>query len=423
MRFPERYVIEGGRPLSGRVRVSGSKNGADYAMAVALLTADDVVIENVPDIADIRLMERILERLGATVERLSPSTMRVNAANVSTTEAPPELVVQLRASFLVMGALLGRFRRAASCAPGGDVIGIRPLDVHFAGFRALGATVERKGDLFYAEAPVLRGTKVVLDYPSVMGTLNVLLAASLAEGTTTIVNAAAEPEVAAVGQLLNAMGGRVRGAGGHTIVVEGVRELRGATHRVIPDRLEAGTFALAAAITNGDVRIDGAVPGHIDALLWKLREAGVETEECEGGVRVRGGGSYRAVTAQALPFPGLATDLQPQLAAFLTQARGVSVIHERVYDNRLLYVGELRKMGADIVTAGQTAIVSGPTPLFGTMVRALDVRAGAALVLAALAARGRTVIADVYHIERGYEALHEKLRSLGAEIERMSASD
>lgn len=421
MQSRDRYVIEGERPLGGTVRVSGSKNGADYAMAVALLTTDDVIIENVPDIADIRLMERILERLGAVVERPSASTMRINAATVTTTEAPPELVVQLRASFLVMGALLARFRRAASCAPGGDVIGIRPLDVHFAGFRALGAAVERRGDLFYAEAPRLRGAKVVLDYPSVMGTLNVLLAATLADGTTTIVNAAAEPEVSAVGDLINAMGGRVDGAGTHTIVVEGVRELRGAMHRVIPDRLEAGTFALAAAITGGDVRIDGAVPGHVDALLWKLREAGVQTEECEGGVRVRGGGGYRAVTAQALPFPGLATDLQPQLAAFLTQARGVSVIHERVYDNRLLYVGELRKMGADIVTAGQTAIVSGPTPLFGTMVRALDVRAGAALVLAALAARGRTVITDVYHIERGYEALHAKLRSIGAAIERTSA--
>lgn len=414
----ERYVIEGGRPLRGRVRVSGNKNFADYAMAAALLTGDDCVLENLPDIEDVSYMSAILERLGAEVEQLGPSRLRISAAKVSSFEAPSELVVHLRASFLVMGALLTRFGRAACCPPGGDVIGLRPLDVHLAGFRALGAEVFRRGDQFVAEAGRLRGARLVLDYPSVMGTLNVLLASTLAKGVTTIINAAAEPEIVALAEMLNRMGARVRGAGGHTIEVEGVPELRGTTQRILPDRVEAGTFALAVAATRGEAEIVEAAPEHLEALVWKLQEAGVRVRPVEGGLIVTGVDSYRAVTAQAVPYPGLATDLHPPLAAFLTQAKGVSVIHERVYDNRLLYISELRKMGADVVTAGQTAIVSGPTHLYGTPVRCMDVRAGAALVVAALAAEGTTELSDIYHLDRGYEALDEKLRSLGASIRR-----
>ncbi len=415
----ERFVIEGGHPLRGRVRVSGNKNAADYAMAAALLTNDDCVLENVPDIEDVTFMSAILRRLGAEVEQLSPSSLRINAANITSLEAPSELVVNLRASFLVMGALLTRFGRAASCPPGGDVIGLRPLDVHLAGFRALGAEVYRRGEVFVAEAPRLHGARVVLDYPSVMGTLNVLLAATLAEGVTTIINAAAEPEVGSLAEMLNRMGARIRGAGGHTIEVEGVQELHGTTQRILPDRLEAGTYALAVAATRGEAEIVEAVPEHFEALIWKLQEAGVRIRPIEGGIVVTGVDHYRAVAAQAVPFPGLATDLHPPLAAFLTQAKGVSVIHERVYDNRLLYISELRKMGADVVTAGQTAIVSGPTHLYGTPVRCMDVRAGASLVVAALVAEGRTEISDIYHLNRGYEALDEKLRSLGASIQRV----
>jgi UDP-N-acetylglucosamine 1-carboxyvinyltransferase len=295
---------------------------------------------------------------------------------------------------------------------------MRPLDVHLAGFRALGAEVYRRGDQFVAEAERLKGARVVLDYPSVMGTLNVMLAATLAEGTTTIVNAAAEPEVVSLVEMLNRMGANIRGAGSHSIEIEGVRELHGTTQRILPDRLEAGTFALAAAATRGEVEILGAIPEHLEALIWKLQEAGVRIRTTEAGLVVTGTDSYQAVTAQALPYPGLATDLHPPLAAFLTQATGVSVIHERVYDNRLLYISELRKMGADVVTAGQTAIVSGPTHLYGTPVRCMDVRAGAALVVAALAAEGKTEIADIYHLDRGYEALDEKIRSLGGSVER-----
>jgi UDP-N-acetylglucosamine 1-carboxyvinyltransferase len=273
--------------------------------------------------------------------------------------------------------------------------------------------------MFVAEGERLRGARVVLDYPSVMGTLNVLLAATLAEGVTTIINAAAEPEVASLAEMLNRMGAKIRGAGSHTIDVEGVHELHGTTQRILSDRLEAGTYALAVAATRGEAEILEAVPEHLEALIWKLQEAGVRIRPVEGGLVVTGLDTYRAVTAQAVPYPGLATDLHPPLAAFLTQAKGVSVIHERVYDNRLLYISELRKMGADVVTAGQTAIVSGPTHLYGTPVRCMDVRAGASLVVAALVAEGRTEISDTYHLNRGYEALDEKLRSLGASIQRV----
>jgi UDP-N-acetylglucosamine 1-carboxyvinyltransferase len=418
-RGSEKYRITGGRRLHGRVRISGSKNGADYAMAAALLTADDVVLHNVPDIGDVRQMEEILAHLGARVEHLAPSTLRINCGDVTRFDVPPRLAAQLRASFLVMGPLIARFGRASCPPPGGDAIGIRPLDVHLAGFRMLGATVRQNGDVFDAEEDgTLRGGRVVLDYPSVMGTLNVMLAATLAEGETTIVNAASEPEIASLATMLKHMGAKIHGAGTSFVRIEGARTLGGAEHHIIADRLEAGTFALAAAITCGEVELDGAVPEHLDALLWKMREAGVDVEPTDAGLRVRGAGGYHAVNAQALPYPGLATDLQPQLAAFLTQADGASTIHERVYDNRLLYIAELRKMGANVVATGQTAIITGPTKLRAAPVHALDVRAGSACVLAALVAEGTTEISDVYHIDRAHEDLHGKLRALGAEIER-----
>ena len=414
-----RYLITGGKRLAGQVRISGSKNGADYAMAAALLTADDVVLHNVPAIGDVRQMEEILQHLGATVEHLSTSSLRINCASVANLEVPGAMAARLRASFLVMGPLIARFGRASCPPPGGDAIGIRPLDVHLAGFRMLGATVSQAGDKFdvFTEGP-LRGQRVLLDYPSVMGTLNVMLAAALAEGTTTIINAASEPEIASLASMLNAMGANIRGAGTQFVRIEGARRLHGTEHRIIADRLEAGTFALAAAITCGEVEIEEAATDHLDALVMKLREAGVSIEPTDAGMRVRGDGGYRAVSAQALPYPGLATDLQPQLAAFLTQATGASTINERVYDNRLLYIAELRKMGANVVATGPTAIITGPTQLRAAPVSALDVRAGSACVLAALAAEGTTEIRDVHHIERAHEDLHGKLRALGADIDR-----
>ncbi len=413
----QNFRIEGGTPLRGAVRISGAKNAALPAMAAALLTGDECVLTNVPVIDDVGFMAAILRSLGATAHDHGGGRW-VIGGTVNQTVAPSELVVHLRASFLVMGALLGRLGEAACAAPGGDVVGQRPLDVHLGGFRILGAEVSRRGDKYHAQAATLRGDRVFLDYPSVMGTENVMLAAALAEGTTYIVNAAAEPEIVFLAEMINAMGGRVSGAGTHTVQIDGVRALHGAEVRIIPDRLEAGTFAVAAAATRGSIDVLDARPRHMDALIAKMRELGVRITERDNGLHVAGDGAYRAISVQSVPYPGLATDLQAVVAALLTQARGVSFVHERVFDNRMMYVGELRKFGAEIVSAGATAVISGPTPLIGATARALDIRAGAALMIAALAADGVSTLTDAYHLDRGYEALHDKLNALGARVGR-----
>jgi UDP-N-acetylglucosamine 1-carboxyvinyltransferase len=413
-------IIEGGHPLRGAVEVSGSKNATMGAMAAALMASEDCTLRNIPDIGDVEQMARVLRSVGATVERLDAHALRINAAGVNTGAPPTDLVGNLRGSFLTMGALLGRLGEAACAPPGGDVIGQRPIEVHLSGFAALGAEVIREDERYVARAPQLTGATIFCDYPSVLGTQNLMLAAVLARGRTTIVNAAAEPEVQSTAQMLQAMGAQISGAGTHTISVDGVDSLHGTEYSVIPDRLEAGTFAIAGAITEGEVEVRRACLEHLISLVAKLREAGVDLREDGDVLRVRGTGELHALAVQALPYPGLATDLQAPVAVLLTQADGVSYVHERVFDNRLLYVSELRKMGAEVVTTGTTtAIISGPTPLVGAAVRALDVRAGAALILAGLVARGRTEITDVYHVDRGYERIDEKLRSLGAVIERV----
>jgi len=413
-------IIEGGRALKGSVTVSGSKNATMGAMAAALLVGEDCVLENVPDIGDVPHMADVLRSLGASVEQTSPHSLCINAAKLNGFSPPTELVTNLRASFLVMGALLARQGKAACSPPGGDVIGQRPIDVHLSGFAALGAKIGRDGEKFVAEAKGLAGAQVFCDYPSVLGTQNLMLAAATARGTSTIVNAAAEPEVQSLAAMLNSMGARISGVGTPTVKIEGVPELKGTHHRIIPDRLEAGTYAIAAAITRGRVDVQAVQTEHLFSLVAKLREAGVEVEEDGGSLSVRGTKELKAVTIQALPYPGIATDLQAPLSVLLTQAHGVSYVHERVFGNRLLYVNELRKMGAEVVTTGTTtAIISGPTPLIGASVRALDVRAGAALILAGLAARGRTEILDIHHVDRGYERIDQKLRDLGAHVERV----
>ncbi|MBM3139337.1 MAG: UDP-N-acetylglucosamine 1-carboxyvinyltransferase [Chloroflexi bacterium] len=415
---PDRLLIRGGRPLRGAVAVSGSKNAALYALAAGLLTAEPVSVRNVPEIADVDEMGELLAALGARV-RCTDGVVCIEAAEIATTSAPVDLVLALRASFLVMGPLLARAGEAACASPGGDVIGARPIDVHLAGFRALGATVSRRGADWVASAPRLRGARVFLDYPSVLGTVNVMFAAALAEGTTTIINAAAEPEVAMVAEMLGAMGARINGHGGNTLTVEGVPRLHGCDFTVIPDRLEAGTLLLAGAATGGDVRVTNAVPGHLDSLCAKLGEMGVTIERSEeGGVRAASRGRLEPMQAQAVPYPGFPTDLHAPLAAALTQAGGVSIIHERVYDNRTLYVGELRKLGARITVGGQSVIVEGATPLVGAAVRALDIRAGAACVIAGLAAEGETQVHGTSHLDRGYAHLEAQLRALGADVER-----
>ncbi|MXZ63634.1 MAG: UDP-N-acetylglucosamine 1-carboxyvinyltransferase [Chloroflexi bacterium] len=411
----EQLAIVGGRPLRGRLRASGSKNAALYALAAALLTAEPVRLHNVPEIRDIGEMGRLIESLGGEVT-IEGDDVTLDAGGVTETTAAPEHVVALRASFLVMGPLLARFGEAGCPSPGGDAIGVRPVDVHLAGFRALGAEVAREGQNFVARAPRLEGSRVFLDYPSVLGTVNVLFAATLARGTTTIVNAAAEPEVEMAGDLLNAMGAHVSGHGSNQITVGGVESLHGAEFSIIPDRIEGGTFLLAGLATGGDVELEGAEPTHMDSLLTKLREAGARVEVSDHSVRACVDGPLRAVQLQAVPYPGFPTDLHAPMAAALTQAEGISIIHERVFENRLLYVGELRTMGGRITTGGQSVIIEGPTPLVGSPVRALDVRAAAAVVIAGLAAEGETVVRDIVHLKRGYPRIEERLEALGAEV-------
>ena len=415
----ERFVIRGGRPLRGEVQVSGSKNASLYTLAAALLTADPVTIRNAPEIADIGEMADVCRSLGAEVE-VDGTTVHLQAREFTSTAPPMDQVMALRASFLVMGPLLAREGEAACASPGGDVIGVRPLDVHLAGFRALGAEVARDGADWAARASRLRGARIFLDYPSVLGTVNVMFAAALAEGTTTIVNAAAEPEVAMAADLLNAMGARIRGHGTALMEIEGVEEMHGADFTVVPDRIETGTYLLAGAATGGDVRVTNAVPGELDSLLTKFREMGAELDVSSdgGGVRVSVPRTLRPIQVQAVPYPGFPTDLHAPMAVALTQADGVSTIHERVFDNRTAYVGELRTMGAKIITGGQTVIIEGGTPLTGAAVRALDIRAGASVVIAGLVAEGETQVSGVDHLDRGYAHLAERLTALGADVER-----
>jgi len=413
----ERLIIRGGHPLRGRLEASGSKNAALYTLAAALLTAEPVTLRNVPQIADIGDMAAVLRALGARIE-INGTDVTIDAGTITETFAPDDLVAAIRASFLVMGPLLARCGEAGCPSPGGDVIGARPVDVHLAGFRALGATITHEGQSHVARAAHLTGARIFLDYPSVLGTVNVLFAATLARGTTVIVNAAAEPEVAMLAELLIAMGARITGQGAGVLTVEGVDRLHGADFTVIPDRIEAGTYLLAGVATGGDVEVAGAIPEHMDSLISKLREAGAEVTASRAGVRAAAPRPLEAVQLQAVPYPGFATDLHAPMAAALTQARGVSIIHERVFDNRLLYVGELRKLGARLTTGGNVVLIEGPTVLNGGSVRALDVRAGAAVVLAALAADGETIVHDLQHLDRGYPLLDARLCALGADVIR-----
>ena len=404
--------------------MNGAKNAALPCLAAALLSDEPSTLRRVPDIEDVRRLLEILSVLGVESEFHGDEvTVRPSGVGGS---PPDDLAAALRASFLVMGPLLVRTGSASCGAPGGDVIGARPLDVHLAGFRALGAHVESVGGRTVAEAPSgLRGATIVLDYPSVLGTENLLLAAVLASGRTQIVNAAMEPEIVCLADMLNQMGARVSGAGHHTIIIDGVDRLSGANHELIPDRIETGTLLITAAATRGDVCLRGVRPDHLTALIGKLREIGASVRQTDDQLElsVDSDATLVATNLQALPFPGFATDLQAPISALLTQVEGTSIVHERVFENRMQHLDELRKFGANIIAGGAAPVIIGRTPLTAAVVRGTDIRATAALIVAALAAEGESQIAGVNHLARGYADLAGQLRELGADIESTRSVD
>ena len=415
----ESICIVGGRKLKGTVRVGGAKNATLPIMAAALLTDEPCIIDNVPVLADIFVMAELLRHLGAEVEIDEPGhRVMIQAREITRHYAPQELVERMRASFLVSGPVLARTGRIETTQPGGCKLGSRPVDVDVRGFRRMGADIKAEETGYRITAPRLEGAEIYMDYPSHTGTENLLMAATLARGTTTIVNAASEPEIAAVGNVLREMGARIGGLGTPHIKIEGVERLRGFQATILPDRLEAGTFAIGAVITGGEVVLERVNEADMVPLTSKLREAGAEVWWSERSMLVRAGSTLEALEVQALPFPGFPTDLQAAFAVLLTQANGASRVFDRVYNDRLKYVHELAKMNArfDLVS-NQEAQIHGPTKLKGAEVTALDIRAGACLVLAGLIAEGRSTIRDIHHLRRGYEDIVAKFQSLGADIE------
>ncbi len=414
----ERLVIVGGRALRGEVRVGGAKNSVLKLMAASLLTPEECFIRNVPHITDVEVMVEVLRHLGAEVE-WEDDTLRVRAGDFPGREAPYHLVRRMRASIVVLGPLLARFGEARVAIPGGCNIGSRKIDMHLRGLAEMGAEISTEHGYVNDRASRLRGRHIILDFPSVGATENLMMAALGAEGTTVIENAAREPEIQDLAAYLVSMGAEIRGAGTPVLEVEGGRDLGGTDHTVIGDRIEAGTFAVAAAVTGGEVTVTGFRPEHLALPLEKMRAIGVEVEEGVDGIRVRGGEDYRPVDVATLPFPGFPTDMQPQIMVLLSLARGTSVVTENVFESRFMFVDELNRMGCDITIEGHHAIVRGGRRLSGTEVCATDLRAGAALVLAGLAAEGETQVADIHHIDRGYQRFEEKLSMLGAEIRRV----
>ena len=420
----EVFRIRGGASLRGEVRASGSKNATLPAFAAALLTAEPCIIENVPELSDVRFMADMLRHLGAEVEKLGPGTWKVTAAEISP-QAPYELVRKMRASVCLLGPLVGRLRQARVALPGGCVIGQRPIDLHLKALHALGCEVEVEAGDVVIQAKGLRGASLFLGGrhgTTVTGTANALMAAVLAPGTTQLESAACEPEIADLCRMLSAMGAQIENTGSHHLTVQGVESLNGCRHRIIPDRIEVGTYCIASAITNGEVRVVDAEESHLGAFFDKMQEAGLNFEEREGCLHTQlDSGGLRPIEVTTLPYPGYPTDLQAQACALACLAPGPSLLTERVYPNRFMHVPELGRMGAEIAIEGSTAIVKGGAKLYGAPVMASDLRASAALVLAALAAEGETWIQRIYHLDRGYERFDEKLRSLGAEIERLPA--
>jgi UDP-N-acetylglucosamine 1-carboxyvinyltransferase len=421
----DKIIIQGGNSLAGEVSVSGAKNAALPILIASLLTRESCVYRSVPHLADIQTTLKLLAGLGVEVDqqrwRDGADEVSLRADNIGKFEAPYDLVKTMRASFLVLGPLLARFGRARVSTPGGCAIGARPINLHLKGLEAMGAAIEQSHGYVEATAKRLRGAKIYLDLPSVGATENLIMAATLAQGTTVIENAAKEPEICDLAATLNEMGARVQGAGGDIVQIDGVDALGGTTHRIIPDRIEAGSFVIAAALSGGDVLVRGARTDHLEAFLIKLKEAGVFLTDDADGIRVRRNGKIKSVGVTTLPYPGFPTDLQAQMMVLMAIADGVSVITETIFENRFMHVQELDRMGAQIKLEGNRAVVRGAKQLSGAPVMASDLRASVALVLAGLVANGTTEVSRVYHLDRGYEQIERKLSLLGAQIVRVKA--
>ena len=418
----EQYVIKGGNPLVGEVEIGGAKNAALAILAAAVMTDDNVLIENMPDVRDTNVMLQAMESIGVRVERVDRHTVKINAQNVNGHVIEDDYIKKIRASYYLIGALLGKYKRAEVSLPGGCNIGSRPIDQHLKGFRALGAHVDIAHGMIIAEAEELGGNHIYLELVSVGATINVMMAAIMAQGVTIIENAAKEPHVVDVANFLNSMGANIKGAGTDVIRVRGVERLHGTEYAIIPDQIEAGTFMFAAAITKGDVTVKNVIPKHLESISAKLLEIGCEIEESDDAVRVVAAKPLTHTHVKTLPYPGFPTDMQPQITVALALSSGTSIVTESIFENRFKYVDELTRMGANIKVEGNTAIIDGVSKYTGASITAPDLRAGAALVLAGLAAEGFSSVDDIRYIERGYEDFEVKLRSLGAQIEKVDSA-
>ena len=417
----EQYIIKGGSPLVGEVEISGAKNAALGILAAAIMTDETVVIDNLPDVNDINVLLEAIAGIGATVNRIDRHTVKINGSTIANFDIEYDYIKKIRASYYLLGALLGKYNRAEVALPGGCNIGSRPIDQHLKGFRALGADVDIEHGKIVAEAEQLKGTHLYFDVVTVGATINVMMAAAMADGLPIMENVAKEPHVVDVANFLNSMGANIKGAGTDVIKIRGVKKLHKTEYSIIPDQIEAGTFMFAAAATKGDVTVLNVIPKHLDATISKLVDIGCEIEEFDDAVRVVSKGHLRSTQVKTLPYPGYPTDMQPQIGVTLALARGTSTITESIFENRFKYLDELARMGAVIKVEGNSATIEGVEKLSGARVSAPDLRAGAALCIAGLAAEGITIIDDIVYIQRGYENFEEKLRSLGAVIERVSS--
>ncbi|MCI8357707.1 MAG: UDP-N-acetylglucosamine 1-carboxyvinyltransferase [Lachnospiraceae bacterium] len=416
----EQYAIKGGNPLVGEVEIGGAKNAALAILAAAVMTDETVLIENVPDVRDTNVLLQAMESVGVIVTKIDRHTIKVNAAQVHDLIIEDDYIKKIRASYYLIGALLGKYRKAEVALPGGCNIGLRPIDQHIKGFRALGANVRIEHGLIITETDKLIGSHVYMDVVSVGATINVMMAAVMAEGQTTVENAAKEPHVVDLANFLNSMGANIKGAGTDVIKIKGVPRLHGTEYTIIPDQIEAGTFMFAAAVTKGDVTVKNVIPKHLESISAKLLEIGCELEESDDAVRVVASKPLGHTHVKTLPYPGFPTDMQPQITVALGLSGGTSIVTESIFENRFKYVDELTRMGANIKVESNTAIIDGVEKYTGASISAPDLRAGAALVIAALAAEGTTTIDDIQYIERGYEDFDLKLQSLGAQIEKIS---